>query len=74
MLEMHDVIFNNQQALRSKTARSCPQPRPGAHGLDNCLEQGKYAAEIDKDFADGSAAGVVEPRFLLAKPRPEWHD
>jgi protein-disulfide isomerase len=70
--EMHDVIFNNQQALKvedlKEHARSLDL-EPTA--FNNCLEQGKYAAEIDKDFADGSAAGVSgTPSFFIGKTGP----
>jgi protein-disulfide isomerase len=70
--EMHDVIFNNQQALKVEDLKehaSSLNLEPTA--FNNCLEQGKYAAEIDKDFADGSAAGVTgTPSFFIGKTGP----
>jgi protein-disulfide isomerase len=70
--EMHDVIFNNQQALKIEDLKehaSNLDLEPTA--FNNCLEQGKYAAEVDKDFADGSAAGVTgTPSFFIGKTGP----
>jgi protein-disulfide isomerase len=70
--EMHDVIFSNQQALKVEDLKehaSSLDLEPTA--FNNCLEQGKYAAEIDKDFADGSAAGVTgTPSFFIGKTSP----
>jgi len=70
--EMHDVIFNNQQALKVEDLKehaSSLDLEPAA--FNNCLEQGKYAAEIDKDFADGSTAGITgTPSFFIGKTEP----
>jgi protein-disulfide isomerase len=67
--EMHDVIFNNQQALKVEDLKEHARDldlEPTT--FDNCLEQGNYTAEIDKDFADGSAAGVTgTPSFFVGK-------
>jgi protein-disulfide isomerase len=69
---MHDVIFNNQQALRVEDLKGHARNldlEPTA--FDHCLEQGKYTAEVDKDFADGSAAGVTgTPSFFIGKTSP----
>jgi protein-disulfide isomerase len=66
---MHDVIFNNQQALKVEDLKEHARDldlEPTT--FDNCLEQGNYTAEIDKDFADGSAAGVTgTPSFFVGK-------
>ena len=42
-------------------------------GLDEaafeaCLEQGKYAAEVEKGYSDGTAAGITgTPGFFIGK-------
>jgi protein-disulfide isomerase len=70
--EMHDVLFNNQQALAVEDLKEHASSLDlESTAFDNCLAQGKYAAEIDKDFADGSAAGVTgTPSFFIGKTEP----
>jgi protein-disulfide isomerase len=67
--EMHDVLFQNQRALApselSEHARDLGLDGPA---FDACLESGKYAARVNKDHADGIAAGVQgTPGFVVAK-------
>ena len=65
--EMHDQIFDNQQSLAPSIYSSLAE----AIGLDveefdTCLESGKFTSEVQKDFADGSAAGVSgTPSFFV---------
>ncbi len=70
--EMHDRLFANQQAL---APNNLPQ-HAQALGLDvptfqQCLDGGKYAAEIRKDLAEGQKAGVTgTPGFFLGMTSP----
>ena len=65
--EMHDRLFANQAALGAAQLSLHAQ----ALGVDpqqfrQCLDSGKYAAEIRKDLAEGQKAGVRgTPTFFL---------
>lgn len=64
--QMHDAIFDEQEKLGSGTVQfTADDVKKWAAniGLDTskfnqCLDSGKYKAEVEKDLADGSAAGV----------------
>ena len=64
--EMHDAIFDEQEKLGSGTVQfTADDVKKWAAniGLDTskfnqCLDSGKYKQEVEKDLADGSAAGV----------------
>lgn len=65
--EYSDVLWNNQQALDVANLKEY-----AAHlSLDlkkfnECLDQGKYTAEVEKDVADGVKAGVNgTPSFFI---------
>jgi len=69
--EMHDVLFLNQKTLQAEHLKAYAR-RLGLEplGFDDCLEQGKYTAEVQKDYNDGVAAGVQgTPGFFLGKTR-----
>jgi len=65
--EYHDQIFENQQSLSETNLKTWAQDL----GLDteefnDCLDSEKYADEVDKDIADGAAAGVSgTPSFFV---------
>jgi protein-disulfide isomerase len=71
--EMHGLLFQNQAALG-------PEQLP-VHaktlGLDEakfgqCLESGRFAADIRKDIADAGAAGITgTPSFLVGVVQPD---
>lgn len=71
--EMHARLFANQQALAPTNLPKHAQ----AIGLDmpkfqQCLDGGKYAAEIRKDLAEGQKAGVTgTPGFFLGITDPK---
>ncbi|MDP3696839.1 MAG: DsbA family protein [Candidatus Taylorbacteria bacterium] len=75
--EMHDKIFGEQEKLGQGTVTyvvSDLKKWAAAIGLDpakfnQCLDSGKYKAEVDKDFADGSAAGVSGTPSLFINGR-----
>lgn len=60
--EMHDAIFREQetQAELSKDNLSAWAKNIGLDmaRFNECLNAGTHSAEVDKDFADGQAAGV----------------
>lgn len=57
--EMHDKLFQNQQLLDVASLKSyAGQLGLNQTAFDTCLDGGEYAAEVQKDFADGSAAGI----------------
>lgn len=65
--QMHDKIFTEQEKHGGGTVfdytvtdlKSWAR-EVGLNGIqfDQCLDSGKYSAEVEKDFADGQAAGV----------------
>ena len=67
--EMHDKLFENQNALmvdklRQYAAEVGLEPGP----FDACLDSGKYAEEINRDVEDGKKAGVSgTPSFFIGK-------
>lgn len=64
--EMHDAIFDEQEKQGSGTVQFTAddvKKWAGNIGLDTtkfnqCLDSGKYKQEVEKDLADGAAAGV----------------
>ena len=73
--EMHDKIFQEQEKLGTGTISaygvSDVKRWAGEIGLNvsefnQCLDLGKYASEVKKDFDDGSKAGVNgTPTFFI---------
>jgi protein-disulfide isomerase len=71
--EMHHRLFQNQRSL------GLPQIKVYARdaGLDMaafeaCLDQGKYTAKVEKNVADGGAAGISgTPSFVVGKLLPD---
>ncbi|MBI2003438.1 MAG: DsbA family protein [Parcubacteria group bacterium] len=73
--QMHDKIFEEQDKLGQGTigayAVNDIKSWAGELGLNSlefnqCLDSGKYAKEVEKDFNDGSAAGVRgTPTFFI---------
>jgi protein-disulfide isomerase len=67
--EMHDLLFQHQKALQLEQLQAYGR----SLGLDSstftaCLEEAKYASEVQKDIEDGTAAGVHgTPSFFLGK-------
>jgi protein-disulfide isomerase len=70
--EMHDLLFEKQNEWsRAPDAPTVFKGYASDLGLSSgtfgdCLDSGKYTAEVQKDFADGSAAGITgTPGFIL---------
>lgn len=65
--EMHDAIFEEQEKQGSGTVQFTADDVKkwaakiglNASKFNQCLDSGKYKQEIEKDLADGSAAGVT---------------
>lgn len=64
--EMHDAIFNEQEKQGSGTIQFgiadvkkwAAKVELDTAKFNQCLDSGKYKAEVGKDIADGTAAGV----------------
>jgi protein-disulfide isomerase len=70
--EMHDTLFANQAALAPEQLMTHAK----TVGIDDtafaqCLESGRFAADINKDIGDANAAGVTgTPSFLVGVIQP----
>jgi protein-disulfide isomerase len=65
--EMHDVLFQNQQALNpSQLAEHARSIGLDGATFQRCLSSGRNAKRIDRGLADGAAAGVQgTPGFVI---------
>jgi len=65
--EYSDLLWANQGALDAASLKKyAGELKLDAKKFDACLDEGKYAAEVDKDFADGAKAGVSgTPSFFI---------
>ncbi len=65
--EMHDRLFKNQDALEVNSLKQYAKELGlNTKTFDNCLDSGKMASEIQKDFEDGQDAGVSgTPAFFI---------
>jgi predicted DsbA family dithiol-disulfide isomerase len=70
---MHDALFANQSALAPEQLATHAK----TVGVDDaqfqqCLDSGKFAADINKDVADAGAAGITgTPAFLVGVVQPD---
>jgi len=72
--QMHDKIFSEQEKRGSGTIsfsladikKWAVEISLKASDFNQCLDSGKYREEVEKDFSDGSAAGVSgTPAFFI---------
>lgn len=65
--QLHDKIFQNQAALSPESLKTWAKDVGlDVKKFDDCFDNQKTAAEVDKDFADGQAAGVQgTPAFFV---------
>lgn len=65
--EYHDKIFENQRAIDVASLKQYAKDLDlDSQKFDDCLDSGKYASEVQKDFQDGQAAGVTgTPAFFI---------
>ncbi len=66
--KMHDKLFENQQDLSVENLKAMAQEL--GYDISSCLESDKFKDEVQKDFTDGSAAGVrgTPSFFINGKP------
>ncbi len=67
--EMHDKLFENQNALMvDKLREYAAEIGLDSGSFDACLDSGKYAEEINRDVEDGKKAGISgTPSFFIGK-------
>jgi len=67
--EFHDKIFENQETLSDAMYRIWAQELGlNTEQFNSCLDSGKYRAEVQKDLADGTAAGIGgTPGFFVGE-------
>ncbi len=65
--EMHDTIFKNQASLSAANLKTWATELGVATSFyDSCIEDPEVSAEVDADFAEGSALGVSgTPSFVI---------
>ena len=65
--EMHDKLYENYQELAVDNLKQYAVDLGlNAEEFNDCLDTGKYADEVKKDFVDGAAAGVSgTPSFFV---------
>ena len=65
--EMHYRLFQNQNALSPSNLSSYAQALElDAARFNQCMESGRYAADIRKDIADAASAGINgTPNFVI---------
>ncbi len=70
--EMHDALFQNQSALApEQLATHAKTVGVNDVQFQQCLDSGKFAADINKDIADAGAAGITgTPSFLVGVIQP----
>ena len=71
--EMHDVLFQNQQALAEDQLPAHAKTLGlDAGAFSACLASGKHASDVQKNFSEGAAAGVNgTPSFVIGRTRPD---
>ncbi|MBI2076373.1 MAG: DsbA family protein [Candidatus Aenigmarchaeota archaeon] len=65
--EFHDKIFQNQQSLSLDSYKKWANELGlNTNQFNSCVDSNKYAAEVQKDFQDGSNVGVSgTPTFFI---------
>ena len=64
--EMHDKIFETGALGITSLKQHAVDLGLDSKKFDDCLDSGKYASEVQKDFQDGQAAGVTgTPAFFI---------
>jgi protein-disulfide isomerase len=65
--EYHDVLFERSPKLSVPELKRYAQDlKLDATPFDQCLDSGKYTAEVDKDFQEGASLGITgTPSFFI---------
>ena len=71
--EMHDTLFDNQTALAPEQLTTHARTLGlNEATFQQCLDSGKFAADINKDIADAGAVGITgTPAFLVGVIQPD---
>ncbi|MBI2640057.1 MAG: DsbA family protein [Candidatus Sungbacteria bacterium] len=76
--EMHDKIFQEQDRLGQGTVsftaddlkRWARELGLDGSAFDSCFDGGKYRAEVEKDYSDGTALGVAGTPHIFVNGKP----
>ena len=70
--EMHDRLFTNQQNLApADLTKHAEALQLNTSLFQQCLDSGRFAADIKKDIADAGSAGITgTPSFLIGVVQP----
>jgi protein-disulfide isomerase len=65
--EYHDVLFERSPKIAPQDLKQYAQElKLNATAFDQCLDSGKYTAEVDKDFQEGVGLGLTgTPSFFI---------
>ena len=71
--EMHDTMFQNQAALAPEQLTTHAKTLGlNETNFQQCLDSGKFAADINKDIADAGSVGITgTPAFLVGVIQPD---
>ena len=62
--DYHDVLFANQTALSNENLKKYASDL--GYDIGTCLDENKYADEVDKDMKEGASYGVTgTPAFFI---------
>ena len=69
--EMHDTLFENQQLLGIENLKGyAKQLGLNENDFNDCLDSGKYSAEVSKDTQDAASAGGQGTPFFIVGETP----
>ena len=66
--KMHDKIFENQQTLSNDNLKKWAKEL--GYNIDKCLDSGEFRSEVQKDLADGQAAGGQGTPYFVINGKP----
>jgi hypothetical protein len=71
--EMHDKLFQNQQALQVGHLKTyAEQLKLDLTAFAECVDTGKYASKVQKNYEAGATAGIRgTPGFLVGRTRAD---
>ena len=71
--DMHDVMFQNQDALETDNLRDFAKTMQlDPKAFNTCLDEDQYAKKVEADVAAGSAIGVTgTPKFFIGRTKPD---
>lgn len=69
--EYHDKIFTNQESLSQENLKKwASELGMDSSKFNSCVDSRKFKSEVEKDFSDGSAAGVSgTPTFYIGNDK-----